>query len=114
MTSDWPGTTRGSGRPPPKGPSIERRRRAEGSRFGDRLVALRAGEYGDGRSSVAIIKLEGEAVSLRGFGRYVSASAVAFVRCVRSPNKPKKKWQVQLYRKPICIATIWPWASFML
>ena len=91
MTSDRPGTTRGSDRAT-AGPSIERRRRAEGSRFGDRLVALRAGEYGDGRSSVAIIKLEGEAVSLRGFGRYVSASAVAFVRCVRSPPPMSVEW----------------------
>ena len=69
-----------------------RRRRAEGSRFGDRLVALRAGEYGDGRPSVVIIKLEGEAVSLRGFGRYVGASAVAFVRCVRSPPPMSVEW----------------------
>lgn len=51
-----------------------------------------SGEFGDGRPSCAIIKAEGEAVSLRRFGRYVGTAAVAFVRSVRSPPPMSVEW----------------------
>ena len=102
MTSDWPGTTRGSdratasegtssprGSPDPRSSGDAARK---GRASGTVSLLCGSGEFGDGRPSCAIIKAEGEAVSLRRFGRYVGTAAVAFVRSVRSPPPMSVEW----------------------
>ena len=92
MTSDRPGTARGSdrattsegtssprGSPDPRSSgNVARKGRASGT------VSLLcgSGEFGDGRPSDAVIKTEGEAVSLRGVGRHVSAVVATLARSV--------------------------------
>ena len=59
------------------GPSMEWKRRAEGSRFV---------EFGNGPSSNAVIKTGGETVSLLGFDWYVGAVTIMYAQSVCSPQ----------------------------
>lgn len=102
MTSDRPGTTRGSdrataseGTSSPRGlpdPRSSGNAARKGRASGTVSLLCGSGEFGVGRPSGAIIKTGGEAVSLRGSGRHVGSVAVTSVRPVRTPPPMSVEW----------------------
>jgi hypothetical protein len=95
VTSDRPGTTRGSdrataseGTSSPRGlpdPRSSGNAARKGRASGTVSLLCESGEFGDGRSSNVVIKTGGETVSLRGFDRYVGTVTITSARSVRSP-----------------------------